>query len=59
MAKQLNCADVGFDCNAQFSGDTEEEVMAQASEHAMSVHGMSESDLQEHQGAIRGAIQDV
>jgi hypothetical protein len=34
-------------------------VMAQASEHAMSVHGMSESDLQEHEGAIRGAIQDV
>jgi predicted small metal-binding protein len=59
MAKQLNCADVGFDCSAQFSGETDEEIMAQASQHAMGVHGMSESDLQEHEGAIRGAIQDV
>ena len=59
MAKQLNCGDVGFDCGAQFNGDTEEEVMTQAVEHAMSVHGMSDSDLQEHEGAIRGAIKDV
>jgi predicted small metal-binding protein len=59
MAKHLNCADVGFECSAQFRGETEDEVMAQASEHAMSVHGMSESDLEEHEGAIRGAIQDV
>jgi predicted small metal-binding protein len=59
MAKQLNCADVGFDCGAQINGDSEEEVMAQATEHAMSVHGMSESDLQQHEGAIRGAIRDV
>ena len=59
MAKQLNCGDVGFDCGAQFNGDTEEEVMTQAAEHAMSVHCMSDSDLQEHEGAIRGAIKDV
>jgi predicted small metal-binding protein len=59
MAKQLNCADVGFECSAQFSGETEDEIMAQASEHAASVHGMSDSDLQAHEGAIRGAIQDV
>ena len=59
MAKQLNCADVGFDCGAQINGDTEEEVMAQAADHAMSVHGMSEGDLQQHEGAIRGAIRDV
>jgi predicted small metal-binding protein len=59
MAKQLNCGDVGFDCSAQFSGDTEEEVMTQAAEHAKSAHGMSDSDLQEHEGAIRGAIKDA
>jgi predicted small metal-binding protein len=59
MAKQLNCADVGFDCGAQINADTEEEVMAQAAEHAKSVHGMSDSDVQEHEGAIRGAIRDV
>jgi hypothetical protein len=33
--------------------------MAQAAEHARSEHGMSDSDLQEHEGAIRGAIRDV
>ena len=59
MAKQLNCADVGFECGAQINADTEEEVMAQAPEHAKSVHNMSESDLQQHEGAIRGAIRDV
>jgi predicted small metal-binding protein len=59
MAKQLNCADVGFECGAQMNGDTEEEVMAQAAEHAKDVHGMSEGDLQQHESAIRGAIRDV
>lgn len=59
MAKQLNCADVGFDCGAQINADTEDEVMAQAAEHAKSVHGMSETDVQEHEGAIRGAIRDA
>ena len=59
MAKQLNCADVGFDCGAQINADTEEEVMAQAAEHAKSAHGMSDTDLQEHEGAIRGAITEV
>jgi hypothetical protein len=28
-------------------------------EHAMTVHGMSDGDLQQHEGAIRGAIQEV
>jgi predicted small metal-binding protein len=59
MAKQLNCADVGFDCGAQINADTEDEVMAQAAEHAKSVDGMSETDVQKHEGAIRGAIRDV
>ena len=59
MAKQLNCADVGFDCSAQINADTEEEVMAQAADHAKSAHGLSDRDLQEQEGAIRGAIRDV
>jgi len=59
MAKHLNCGDVGFDCQAQFDGETEDEVMAQAAEHARSEHGMSDTDLEAHEGAIRGAIKDV
>ena len=59
MAKHLNCSDVGFDCQAQFDGETEDDVMAQAAEHARSVHGMSDSDVQQHEGAIRGAITEA
>jgi predicted small metal-binding protein len=59
VAKQLNCADVGFDCEAQINGETEDEVMAQAADHARTVHGMSDTDLQQHEGAIRAAIQDA
>ena len=59
MAKQLNCRDVGFDCDEQIGAESEDEVMAQAAEHARTVHGMSDEDLQQHEGAIRAAIRDV
>jgi predicted small metal-binding protein len=59
MARHLNCSDVGFDCSAQFDGETEDDVMVQVAEHARTVHAMSDSDLQEHDGAIRGAITDA
>ena len=56
MAKELKCADVGFDCQAVINADTEDEVMAQAADHAKSAHGMSDSDLQQNEPAIRAAI---
>jgi predicted small metal-binding protein len=59
MAKQLNCRDAGFDCEAQINAETEDEVMAQATEHARTVHGLSDADLQQSEGAIRAAIRDV
>ena len=59
MPKELKCADVGMDCQAEFSGETEDEVMAQAAEHARTVHDMSDTDLQQHEGAIRAAIRDA
>lgn len=39
--KTLNCRDAGFDCNAQIKAATEEEVLAQAAEHASSAHGVT------------------
>jgi predicted small metal-binding protein len=39
--KTLHCADVGFDCNAVINAETEEEVLTQAAEHALNVHGTS------------------
>jgi predicted small metal-binding protein len=59
MAKELRCADVGFDCQAVINADTEDEVMAQAAEHGKSVHNMSDSELEEKTPAIRAAIRDV
>jgi predicted small metal-binding protein len=57
--KELRCADVGFECDTTIQADTEDEIMAQAAQHAQSVHGMSESELQQNAPAIRGAIRDV
>jgi predicted small metal-binding protein len=59
VAKELRCADAGFDCDARFEGESEDEIMAQAAEHARSVHGMSDTDLQQNESAIRGAIRDM
>ncbi len=39
--KTLNCRDVGFDCNAQIHAETDEEVLAQAADHARTVHGVT------------------
>ncbi|MDQ3822795.1 MAG: DUF1059 domain-containing protein [Actinomycetota bacterium] len=56
--KQLNCRDVGFDCEGVIQGETEQDVMSQAAEHARQTHGLTEID--EDLGAqIRQAIRDV
>ena len=39
--KTLHCADAGFDCKGVITAVTEEEVLAQAAEHALSVHGVA------------------
>ena len=39
--KMLNCRDVGFDCNAQIQAETDDDVLAQAAEHASTVHGVT------------------
>ena len=38
--KTLRCADVGFDCKAVVKGNTDEEILAQAANHAEVVHGV-------------------
>ena len=56
--KQLNCRDAGFDCEGVIEGETEQDVMSQAAEHARQAHGVTEID--EDLGArIRQAIRDV
>jgi len=38
--KSFECAHAGVVCGAKVSGETEEEVLAMAVEHARSVHGV-------------------
>ena len=58
MPKTLNCRDVGVDCDATFTGETEEEIMTQAAEHARTAHGFDEITPELAEKA-RGAIQDA
>ena len=39
--KKLNCCDAGFDCPAVVRADSEEEVLEQAAQHALDVHGVT------------------
>jgi predicted small metal-binding protein len=39
--KTLKCRDAGFDCDAQIHANTDEEILAQAAEHASKVHGVT------------------
>jgi predicted small metal-binding protein len=56
--RELNCRDVGFDCNEVIRGETDEEVMAQAATHARDAHGMNEID-QETGARIQSLIHDA
>ncbi|HLO60316.1 MAG TPA: DUF1059 domain-containing protein [Bacteroidales bacterium] len=38
--KKLNCRDVGFDCPGVIRADSVEEVLSQAAQHALKVHGV-------------------
>jgi predicted small metal-binding protein len=58
MTKELNCRDVGFDCDAVIRADSEEEVMAQAAAHGREVHGLQQIDA-ETQEKIRSQIHDA
>ena len=36
--KQVRCKDLGFDCDHEIQAETEEEVLKQVAEHAVTVH---------------------
>jgi predicted small metal-binding protein len=40
MAKILRCKDAGFDCAEEVRGQTEEEVLQRAAEHAKKAHNI-------------------
>ncbi|HYT03241.1 MAG TPA: DUF1059 domain-containing protein [Candidatus Acidoferrum sp.] len=55
--KTLTCSDAGFDCNAVIKGDTEDEIMSKAGEHAIKEHNIKAEDMTpELTQKIRGLI---
>ncbi len=58
MAKELRCRDVGLNCDFEVRGDTEEEVLRQATMHARTTHQITEMPP-ELAAKVRGAIRTV
>ncbi len=46
MAKTFECSHGGVICGAKITGETEEEVLAKAVEHAKKVHGVDLTQAQ-------------
>jgi predicted small metal-binding protein len=57
MAKVVSCKDVGVDCDFVMRGETTEDILQQAAEHARTVHNMTEipPDVAEK---LLGAVRD-
>jgi predicted small metal-binding protein len=58
MPKTLSCRDVGVDCDFQATGNTNEEILAKAAEHAKLAHGFDDIPpelLDKVQAAIKDA----
>lgn len=60
MARELHCRDLGFDCEGVVVADSDDEVVAQAAQHAREVHGMSDEQLGDPAFAeqVRGQIHE-
>jgi predicted small metal-binding protein len=56
MTKTLACGEIMDGCAATFSGETEDEVLAQAGQHAAEAHGLEVTpELVE---VVRGHVRD-
>jgi predicted small metal-binding protein len=57
--KTLTCKDAGFDCVVVIKGDTDDELMANAGEHAMKEHDIKPGDMTpEFKQKLRGLIRN-
>ncbi len=57
MAKMVSCKDAGVDCDFVMRGETAEDVLQQAAEHARTVHNMAEIPP-DVAAKLQGAIRD-
>jgi predicted small metal-binding protein len=58
LTKSFRCADAGVVCRAKVTGDTEEEVLAKAVEHAKKAHGVDLTVSQTLARFAQSAIRD-
>ena len=58
MTKSFRCQDAGVVCRAKVTGDTDEEVLAKAVDHAREVHGVDLTDSQTLARYARSLIRD-
>jgi predicted small metal-binding protein len=58
MTKQLRCRDIGMNCDFEARGNTEEEVLQQASAHARTAHQIAEMPP-ELAAKVRAAMRTV
>jgi len=58
MAKELSCADLGVNCDFKAKGDTMQEVLQKAGEHAATVHGITNMPP-EMLAQVQAAVRDV
>ena len=56
IMKTIICREAGFDCDYVVKGESEEEIMKNAEEHAMKDHGMKAEEIAQIKGKIRGLI---
>lgn len=56
--RELRCRDVGFDCQHVMQGPTNEDVLAQAREHARAEHRIEQMDSETEQN-VRSLIHDA
>ena len=57
--KSLSCREAGFDCDHVMRGDTLEEVLRQAREHAVNVLGMKESEISQKSDQLKSLIRNT
>ena len=58
MAKVIHCADGGLVCSKTVSGETEDEVLGKAVEHAKKDHGVDLSSSKTLANYARSLIRD-
>lgn len=58
MTKSFACADAGVPCRAKFTGESDEEVLQKATEHAREKHGVDLAGSKTLAGYARSVVKE-